>query len=169
MKNLNAAQTKELAKSLKIKNWWTKKRAELFAEIVELKGWTNEPTEVQEFLVAGGEIKKGPDVGTPAIKVPRESSATLLTEDNDKWKNKNKKRRKPSKKSDKKTSKKSKKESTVKDKSGLVTLSNICIELGVEGRIARRKLRNSEIKKPGSQWEWEKGHKDIDTIKALLK
>lgn len=169
MKNLNATEIKSLAKTLKIQNWWTKKRAELFTEIVELKGWTDHTHEVQEFLVAGGEIKKLPDAGIPPIKVPRESSATLITEENEKWKNRNKKRRTPKKAKSDKRVKSDKKAKEPADKSGLVTLSNICIELGVEGRIARRKLRNSDIKKPGTTWEWEKGHKDIDTIKALLK
>lgn len=165
MENLNAAQIKELAKSLKIKSWWTKKRAELFTEIVELKGWTDHTVEIQEFLVAGGEIQQLPDAGIPPVKLPRESSASQISEDNKKWKESKKKRRTPKKstKTDKKSTKKP------ADKSGLVTLFNICMELGVEGRIARRKLRNSDIQKPGSSWEWEIGHSDIDTIKALLK
>lgn len=49
-----------------------------------------------------------------------------------------------------------------------VTLHDICEELGVEGRIARRKLRNSDITKPGSSWEWPANHKDIAKVKELL-
>lgn len=53
--------------------------------------------------------------------------------------------------------------------SDLVSLKSICEELGVEDRIARRKLRGSDITKPGSSWEWKAGHKDIAKVKELLK
>lgn len=52
--------------------------------------------------------------------------------------------------------------------SEMVSLHDICEELGVEGRIARRKLRNSDIAKPGTSWEWKADHKDIAKVKELL-
>lgn len=152
MKNLNAAQVKQIAKELKVKNWWNKRREDLVAEIAEAKGWSHEKPEVIEYLLAGGEIKKlpyGPE-NKPGIK--HQESAGM---------------KKPRKRPTKKTS--TKKEKAPKAPKGdVVTLAQICEELGVEGRIARRKLRGSDIQKPGKQWEWTPGHEDIDRIKELL-
>lgn len=50
-----------------------------------------------------------------------------------------------------------------------VSLHEICEELDVEPRIARRKLRGSDITKPGDSWEWPAGHADIQKVKDLLK
>ena len=52
---------------------------------------------------------------------------------------------------------------------GHVTLKDICDELDVEGRIARRKLRTSDIEKPEGSWSWPEGHEDIERVKELLK
>lgn len=60
------------------------------------------------------------------------------------------------------------KESAKKRSTDHISLHDICEELGVEGRIARRKLRNSDITKPGSSWEWPANHKDIAKVKELL-
>ena len=54
------------------------------------------------------------------------------------------------------------------NKDGIITLQNICDELGVEGRIARRKLRSSTITKPGTSWEWAADHADIALVKELI-
>jgi len=65
MTTLNAAQVKQIAKELKVKNWWNKKRADLITEIADLKGWTGETPETVEYLLGGGEIKQlpyGPEV-----------------------------------------------------------------------------------------------------------
>lgn len=51
----------------------------------------------------------------------------------------------------------------------VVKLSEVLEEMGVEGRIARRKLRGSDIQKPGSSWEWPMGHGDIQKVRDLLK
>lgn len=76
----------------------------------------------------------------------------------------------PAKKTPRKVSKEPKESKPAKapKDSGMVTLASILEELGVEGRIARRKLRGSEIAKPGTQWEWEAGHADIAKVRALL-
>lgn len=151
MKNLNAAQVKQIAKELKVKNWWNKKRQDLVTEIATMKGWEGETTEVIEYLLAGGEIKQlpyGPEV-KPEIR-HQESAGKPA-------------RRKPTKK------KTAKKEKTPKAPKGdVVTLAEICTEMGIEGRIARRKLRTSGIPKPGKQWEWNIGHEDIQKVKDLL-
>lgn len=157
-KTLNAAEVKQVAKELKIKDWWNKKRAILVAEIAEVKGWSDEKPEIIEFLLAGGEITKCPTPEFPAPKVTREDQAMLATE-------KRKPRKRPAKKSAgaKKPTKKA--EST----EGMITLAQICEEMGVEGRIARRKLRGSEIKKPGTTWAWPEGDEGISEVKDLLK
>lgn len=49
------------------------------------------------------------------------------------------------------------------------TLHEICEEMEVEARIARRKLRGSDIQKPGDSWVWPAGHVDIQKVKDLLK
>lgn len=51
MTNLNEMTTKELkemVKELKVKNWWTLKKAELIAEITAIQNAQNEPEEVEE-------------------------------------------------------------------------------------------------------------------------
>lgn len=152
MTNLNATQIKQIAKELKVKNWWNKRRDDLVIEISTIKGWEGETPEVIEYLLAGGEIKQlpyGPEV-KPEIR-HQESAGKPA-------------RRKPTKKSPKKV-----KEKTPKaPKEDVVSLKDICTELGIEGRIARRKLRTSDIEKPGKQWEWTPGHEDIQKIKDLL-
>lgn len=163
MKKLNAAEVKQVAKSLKVKNWWNKKRDDLVAEIAAIKGWTQEKPEVIEYLLSGGEIKKGKDPKLPGVKPETEKSAG--------------KRRRPVKTSARVRKEKGQdaegaitkpRKKVKRDTSNLVTIQQICEELGVVGRIARRKLRGSDIKKPGSAWEWETGHEDIEKVKSLL-
>ena len=57
MKNINemtSKELKEMAKELKVKNWWTLKKAELIAEITAVQNAQNEPEEVEE--VADDEV-----------------------------------------------------------------------------------------------------------------
>lgn len=57
MKNINemtSKELKEMAKELKVKNWWTLKKAELIAEITAIQNAQNEPEEVEE--VADDEV-----------------------------------------------------------------------------------------------------------------
>lgn len=152
MKSLNAQQVKQLAKELKIKNWWNKKRDDLVSEIAELKGWGHEPKNIQEYLVAGGQVQQCPDMPSPMPACPTETSASLKAP------------KKPSKKASPKKAKKAK-----KSEANVVSLSDICQELKIEPRVARRKLRNSDIKKPAAGWEWKPGDTDIDAVKELLK
>ena len=155
MKTLNASEIKAIAKELKVKNWWNKKRQVLVEEIAAIKGWENEKPEIIEFLLAGGEIEALPEAPQPVPKNSREDSAG----------GKAPQKKKPRKA---KKNKEKKKEKTQKDEN-LVTLKGICEELGVEGRIARRKLRGSDIEKPEGQWAWPVGHEDIDRVKELIK
>ena len=151
MKNLNAAQVKQIAKELKVKNWWNKRRDDLVIEIAEAKGWSHEKPEVIEYLLAGGEIKALPYGPENKPEIRHQESAGKPS------------RRKPTKR---KTPKKEKAPKATKE--DVVSLKDICTELGIEGRIARRKLRTSDIQKPGKQWEWTPGHEDIQKIKNLL-
>lgn len=153
-KRLNAAEVKKVAKELKVKDWWNKKRDVLVAEISELKGWSHEKPEVIEYFLAGGKITKCEPAAAPATKVTKETQAMVKPT-----------RRKPTKKSTK-VKGESKPRTPVE---GMVTLAAICEELGVESRIARRKLRGSDIEKPAGSWAWEEGSKEIQKVKDLLK
>lgn len=144
-----AKELRTMAKELGIKRWHQlNKREELVAAIAEKNGWSNEKPEVIEFLVNGGKIERLPGFEGVKPKPVKEDREMQTIE---------KPRRTP-----RKVAKKPAEKTTV-------TLQSICEELGVEGRIARRKLRNSDIPKPGPQWEWSKGHEDIEKVKELLK
>lgn len=142
--------TKELrtmAKELGIEGWHKlNKREELVAAIAEKNGWSHERPEIIEFLINGGKIERLPGFEGVKPKPVRGDRKIQTTE---------KPRRTPRK--------------VAKKTAETVTLQSICEELGVNGRIARRKLRNSDIPKPGPQWEWSKGHEDIEKVKELLK
>src|SRR5690606_38446427 len=144
-----AKELRTMAKELGIKGWHKlNKREELVAAIAEKNGWSNERPEIIEFLVNGGKIKQLPGFeGVKPKPVRKDSGVKIQT---------TKPRRIPRK--------------VAKPvETNMVTLRSICEELGVEGRVARRKLRNSDIPKPGSQWEWSKGHEDIKRVKELLR
>ena len=51
----------------------------------------------------------------------------------------------------------------------LISLKQLCAELNVEPRIARRRLRNSQGQVgTGSRWEWEANSKELDFIKCII-
>ena len=51
----------------------------------------------------------------------------------------------------------------------LVTLKQLCFDLDLEPRIARRRLRGSVGQVgTGSRWEWEAGSEELDKVRALL-
>ena len=50
----------------------------------------------------------------------------------------------------------------------VITLQALVEAAGITGAQARKKLRASEIKKPGKQWAWEKGDKQIKEVTKLL-
>lgn len=141
-----AKELRTMAKELGIKGWHKlNKREELVSAIAEKNGWSNEKPEVIEFLINGGKIKRLPGFEGVKPKPVRRDSEMQTPK---------KPRRTPRK---------------VAKQSNMITLRSICEELGVDGRVARRKLRNSDIPKPGSQWEWSQGHEDIKRVKELLK
>jgi hypothetical protein len=158
MTNLNAAQVKKIAKELTIKNWWTKKRADLVIEIAAIKGWAAESAETIEFLLSGGTITQCEAAPIPAPKHTKEDQAFQVTE------KPAKKRRKPSTK--KPTDKKPAKVKLVKSEVEGISLANLCTELSVEPRIARRKLRNAKFVKPATGWFFPTD--EIQSVKDLL-
>lgn len=58
---------------------------------------------------------------------------------------------------------------TAPEFNNLISLKQLCAELNVEPRIARRRLRNSQGQVgTGSRWEWEADSMEIDTIRAII-
>lgn len=171
---LTIPQLKAICKELGIPTSKTTPRADLVFQIADKKGWANEKNEVIEFLLSGGCIETLP--GFTAIapkKNSRETSAGGKVEPE------------APKKAPRKVKKESKEETGTiarvvgssrkvsptapKNLKDTVTIQAICEELGVEGRVARRKLRGSDIAKPGDSWTWEAGHADIQKVRELLK
>lgn len=164
---------RKLATELKVKYTKSTPRADLVFAIADAKGWANEKAEVIEYLIAGGNIEELPGFTGIAPKPnSRETSAGGKVTPQEP-----KKPRKPTKATDaaKPASKPAKKASEARTTAkiisgGTVSIQELCEELGVEGRVARRKLRGSDIVKPSEAgWVWETGHADIAKVKGLLK
>lgn len=169
---LTLNQLKATAKGLEVTYAKTVTRVELIAAIAEKKGWADEKPEVIEFLLSGGCIETLPGFVAPAPKKSannRETSAGGKVQPEAPGARKTP--RKVIKSEAERTKKPSKTPSETKPaKTGnQVTIQAICEELGVEGRVARRKLRGSDITKPGDSWTWEAGHADIQKVRELLK
>lgn len=134
------------------------KLLELVAEKLQEK-----PEVVSYMATHGGKIEEVPGfTGVAPKKNNRETSAGGKVQPEEPKKTPRKLNRTPK-------PEKPAKEPKKQPNADVVTLSSILEELGVEGRIARRKLRTSDIQKPGSSWEWSKGHADIAKVKELLK
>jgi hypothetical protein len=158
-----ADNVRELAKVLGIPFSGKTERAQLVQEIAKQKGWENETPEVIEFLIGGGSISEVPGFTAIAPKPNnRETSAGGKVEPVPE-----KAKKTPRKISKTEGEPKAPKASAKSD--GSVTLAGLLEELGVEGRVARRKLRGSDIQKPGDSWSWEAGHADIQRVRDLLK
>ena len=56
------------------------------------------------------------------------------------------------------------------DGANLITLKQLCFDLDIEPRIARRRLRNSPFGKVGigSRWEWEAGSPTLGQVTAII-
>ena len=159
-KPLDILQLKAICKELKIPTSKTTPRADLVHAIAQASGWADETPEVIEFLISGGQIETLPGFTGIAPKPNnRETSAGGKVQPHPE---------KPAKQP-RKVGKGDKKPATGKAPTGdTVTIQEICEELGVEGRIARRKLRGSDIAKPADSWTWEAGHADIAKVRTLL-
>lgn len=137
-----------------------KSTEKLLELVAEKQGVT---TEMVLFFANGGKIEELPGFeGIKPLPNRKETSAGGKTLPE------GVKRKTPRKISKDKPAKESKPAKKPAKESNLVTLASILEELGVEGRIARRKLRGSDIAKPGAQWEWEAGHADIAKVRKLL-
>ena len=139
MKDLNtmkAVEIKELAKELKVKNWWTMKKADLIAAIQQIQ----QPQE-----------EKVEEVQQPA-EPEEKAEQTKITLDLTDVKE-------PEKKDEPKAE--------PKTKEGKFTLKMILEELNMNGKKARRILRNKEVVKPGKQWEWD-NEEEFKKVKDLL-
>lgn len=57
------------------------------------------------------------------------------------------------------------------DNANPVTLKQLCFDLDIEPRIARRRLRNSSFGKVGigSRWEWEAGSATLGQVTAIIQ
>lgn len=163
-RNLTLPQLKAICKTLNIPNSKTTPRADLMHAIAKAKGWEEEKPEVIEFLLLGGQISEVPGFTGIAPKPnSRETSAGGKVEP------------KPAKapRTPRKVSKTKEERGALRadlvQEGTLVTLQLICDEMGVEGRVARRKLRGSDIAKPGDSWTWYADHADIQLVRELLK
>lgn len=139
MKDLNtmkAVEIKELAKELKVKNWWTMKKADLIAAIQQIQ----QPQE-----------EKVEEVQQPA-EPEEKAEQTKITLDLTDVKE-------PEKKDEPKAE--------PKTREGKFTLKMILEELNMNGKKARRILRNKEVVKPGKQWEWD-NEEEFKKVKDLL-
>ena len=153
--------------------------------------------QTKEFLSRGGKIIEGPSPQDPKTQVPTPRSALKVgsklkkykpsgslfddidTNPETEIKEKPVKRKKtPARKVRTEEgirptpkSKKTKKAAPVSDRQdpNSVTLQSLTEKLSIDPYEARKALRASDIEKPGKQWVWAKGHKDIKKIEKLLK
>lgn len=49
----------------------------------------------------------------------------------------------------------------------VVTLATLATEAKMSGAVARRKLRDAELKRDG-RWSWEEGSKDLKKVREVL-
>lgn len=49
----------------------------------------------------------------------------------------------------------------------VVTLAELCTEIGIAGTAARRKLRAKKVNKDG-RWQWQKDSKELAAVRELL-
>ena len=64
--------------------------------------------------------------------------------------------------------KKSKSKSSPAPEGDTISLKEICGEMDVDPKDARKKLRKSDIAKPSGRWEWPVDHADVAKIRELL-
>lgn len=166
----NATAIKALAKTAKIPNWWTKKKGDLITEIMAVK-----PVEIivadaehdaitnqtEKFLGGGGAITECKPQKNEKREAPTQTSAEL----NERPRRK-KKAKTASQAGEKKTA--TKRAPRIRDDENVVTLQSILDELDLAGPKARKILRATDIVKPGKQWVWPKGDKQIAIVKGAL-
>lgn len=161
---LTLKQLQTLGKEKKIKGWHKMKSAELHEALVTSLGIEKEKKEVQDFIIQGGQIQEVKSGPFPAPK-PQKQDSALVKRDRE-GNVKTKKPRKSSKFAEGENGEWKAKPRTQKFES--VTLQDICEEIGVVERVARRRLRNSDFKKMGTQWQWKPEDPVIQEVKDFL-
>ena len=116
--------------------------------------------EVNQFLGAGGTITTIKPQVDAIREAPTEKSAEL---------NLHKPGKKVRPKAPEKSAKpKKSKKPRIREQEDVVTLQSLIEAAGITGTQARKKLRTSGIPKPGKQWVWNKGDKEIAEVTKLL-
>ena len=144
LNNLKVTELKEMAKELKIKNWWTLKKADLIQAINWEQGiLTKHTVEGTETIDTTEEVEVIDITDTEETPIPQEEPKAEEPQGE------------PQEEADEKD---------------IITLKEIILELGVKGTKARRILRNSDIQRPYKRWEWSTElHQDIiDEVYELL-
>lgn len=142
---LNLKNLQALAKDLKIKSWWTMKKADLLIALEEEK------------------LNQGDD---EAVRKANEEYQKELLEKDQKTEDSFNKGKEPK-------SKKSRRPKGEKDQDNLVTIKELAAEFGMKGTKARRLLRNETAARPygGNRWEWDcELHKEaLEAARSILK
>jgi len=167
LSELKSKELQTLAKEYKVKNWWKMKKADLAKQVwevlpVKLKPNLNSTSsdiekETEEFESNGGQVEECKPQKNPKRVPPTMSSAE-----------KNPRGKKPKKVKGDSTVKKSRVK-RIREDDNIVTLQSIINELNLAGQLARKALRASGIEKPGKQWCWEKGSKELKKVQELME
>lgn len=140
LNNLKVTELKEMAKELKIKNWWTLKKADLIQAINWEQGiLTKHTVEGIETVDTTEEIEVIDITDTEETPIPQ-----VLQEE-------------PQAQEE-------------ADEEDIITLKEIIAKLGIKGTKARRILRGSDIERPYKRWEWNttKHQEIIEEVYELL-
>lgn len=142
LSNMKSVELKEMAKNLKVKNWWNLNKATLIEEITKMQESQKEQPEVEEIPKEENKVEEN-----------RVESQLGETEEND----------------DRKSTRGMDKEgiTTLQD-----IINEVQKETGksIRGMKARRVLRKSDIERPFKKWEWDnKEHANlIKKVKEIL-
>lgn len=151
LKTLNLEDLQNLAKELKVKNWWTMKKADLLTKVADTIFDLQDKAAVQK---ANEEYQK--ELEEMANKVYQEEKIPENP-----------------KSTPKKAPKTTKTPKVEKDEENLVTLKELAAEFHMKGTKARRLLRNETAARPfgGNRWEWDKNlHKaELELARSILK
>lgn len=153
---LNLKNLQSLAKELKIKNWWTMKKADLLISLVDIKEDLKDQEAAQEEPQDQEDLPQDKE----QEEAPAEDPPTHQEE--------------PTKEETPKTKKKrTKREVPEKDLDNLITLKVLADEFNMKETKARRLLRNSDIPRPygGNRWEWDQNlhTEELKAVREYLK
>lgn len=167
--SMTVADLKLMAKEFKVKNWWKLKKDLLAPAIfiampltMKKKPSTQDEEhnkikkETNAFISQGGNVVQLRPQRTPKRQPPTMASA----EQNKRTTVKPKKVKSTQRKSRVKR---------VREDENIITLQSILEEIGLAGQIARKALRASGIEKPGKQWCWPKGSKELAKVTELME